>query len=190
VEQKNKKIERSNMMGEITKSSAGFVGYEYKELAVSRDMESVYADAYSHFGWTLEGSSTSAIGISMVNLKFKRDRKIRNKAELTRLQRQFESNAREIEKLEHSKTITASIVACSVGMVGTALMAGSVFAFMADMIPLCVILAIPAFIGWGMSYLGFIRVKSKRTETVTPLIDQQYDAIYDACEKAHGLYQI
>jgi len=174
-------------MNEIAKKSEGFVGYEYKEVAVSRNMEGVYADAYPSFGWTLDGSSNSAISISTVNLKFKRDRKIRNKAELTRLQRQFESNAREIETLEQSKTTKASIVAFTIGLLGTALMTGSVFAVLANMVPLCIILAVPAFVGWVLPYLSFNKLKAKRTEVVTPLIDQQYDAIYDACQKAHGL---
>ena len=174
-------------MYEITKNGEGFIGYEYKEVAVNRDIKGVYADAYPNFGWALEGSSTSVIGISTVNLKFKRDRKIRNKAELTWLQRQFESNVREIEKLEQSKTMTASIVAYTIGLVGTAFMAGSVFAVLANMIPLCVILAIPAFLGWVLPYINFNKLRAKRTEAVTPLIDQQYDAIYDVCEKAHIL---
>lgn len=174
-------------MNENMKNNEGFIGYEYKDVAVTRDMESVYADGYPNFGWVLESSSSSVIGFSTLALKFKRDRRIRNKAELTRLQRQFESNVKEIEKLELSKTTTASIAAYSIGLVGTALMAGSVFFFLANMIPLSIIFAIPAFVGWILPYFSFLRIKAKRTDAVTPMIDQQYDAIYEACEKAHGL---
>jgi hypothetical protein len=174
-------------MNENTRSGESFIGYEYKEVAVKHEMESVYADGYPNFGWILEGSAPTAIGIPALSLKFKRNRKIRNKAELTRLQRQFESNANEIEKLEQSKMIKASIAAYSIGLVGTAFMAGSVFAFLADMIPLFIILAIPALVGWALPYFSFLKIKAKRTEEVTPLIDQQYDALYDVCEKAHAL---
>jgi len=170
-----------------TTSGDNFIGYEYKEINVSRDKEGVYADGYPHFGWQLEKSTAPVLGISTVYLKFKRDRKISNKAELTRLQRQFESNVSEIEKLEQSKTTTASIAAYTIGLFGTALMAGSVFAFLADMVPLCIILAIPAFVGWALGYFSFIRIRNKRIETVKPLIEQQYDAIYEVCEKAHSL---
>ena len=174
-------------MDGITKDREGFISYEYREMTVSRDMESVYADAYPHFGWILDGSGPAYIGLSVTNLKFKRDRKIRNKAELTRLQRQFESNAREIEKLEQSKTTTASIAAFSIGLAGTAFMVASVFAVLAAMIPLCIILAIPALVGWALPYFSFTRLTAKRTETVSPLIDQQYDSICEVCEKAHAL---
>jgi len=174
-------------MNENTTGGDNFIGYEYKEINVGRDKEGVYADGYPNFGWQLEKSAAPVFGISTVYLKFKRDRKIMNKAELTRLQRQFESTVGEIDKLEQSKTTTASIAAYTIGLIGTALMAGSVFAFLADMILLSIILAVPAFVGWALGYFSFVKIRNKRIETVTPLIEQQYDTIYEVCEKAHGL---
>ena len=174
-------------MNENAMSGDNFIGYEYKEISVGRDKEGVYADGYPSFGWQLDKSTAPILGLPTVYLKFKRDRKIRNKAELTRLQRQFESNVSEIEKLEQSKTTTASIAAYTIGLVGTAIMACSVFAFLADMILLCIILAVPAFVGWALGYFSYIKIRNKRIVTVTPLIEQQYDAIYEVCEKAHGL---
>jgi len=174
-------------MNETAKNGDNYIGYEYKEILASRDKEGVYADGYPNFGWKPEGSATPILGISAVNLRFKRDRKILNKAELTRLQRQFESNVCEIEKLEQSKITAAQIVAFTIGFIGTAFMAGATFAFLANMIPLCIILAVPAFIGWAVPYFCFIKIRDKRIAAVTPLIEQQYDAIYEVCEKAHGL---
>ena len=174
-------------MSENTMNSDNFTGYEYKKVSVDREKEGVYADGYPNFGWKLEKSASPIPGISTMYMMFKRDRKIRNKAELTRLQRQFENNVNEIEKLEQSKNTTAQIVAFTVGLIGAALMAGSVFAFLATMISLCIVLAIPALIGWAVSYFSFIKIRNKRIETVTPLIEQQYDSIYEVCEKAHSL---
>ena len=175
-------------MNEVTKKSEEFIGYEYKEITVPRDMEGVYADGYPHFGWTLEGCSESIFGLSIVNLKFKRDRKIRNKAELTRLQRQFDSNVKEIERLEQSKTTKAFTAALTVGLIGTAFLAGATFAFIyAQMIPLMIVLAVPGLIGWFLPYQLYKRIQSKKSASVMPLIEQQYDAIYDVCGKGHAL---
>ena len=175
-------------MNEITKSGADFIGYEYKEVTVAHDMESIFADGYPNFGWDLEGRSNPFIGLSSVNLKFKRDRKIRNKAELTRLQRQFESNVMEIERLEQSKSTTAQATALTVGIIGTALLACATFAFIyGGMILLMALLAVPGFIGWFLAYPLFKRVLAKKRTAITPLIEQQYDTIYEVCEKAHGL---
>ena len=175
-------------MNEAIKNGDEFIGYEYKEVAVKRDMESVYIDGYSNFGWILDGSTSSDIGFAIVNLKFKRNRKIRNKAELTRLQRQFESNAKEIETLEQSKTTTAFTVALMVGLIGTAFLVGAIFALThAEMIPLMMLLAVIGFAGWFLPYQLYKKIHAKKNTAVMPLIEQQYDFIYEVCQKAHAL---
>ncbi len=174
-------------MSEITKNSANFIGYEYKDISVKHEMEPIYADGYPNFGWLLEGTSFGIQNIGSLTMKFKRDRKLRNKAELSRLQRQFDSCVGEIEKLEFSKTVTASITAYVIGILGAAFMAGSVFAFTAGQTPLFIILAIPGLLGWIIPYFAYVSIRRKKTEKVMPLIDQKYDEIYEVCEKANGL---
>lgn len=172
-------------MSETEKNN--FIGYEYKDITVKRDMEALYVDSYPYFGWVLDGTSPAVKGLTHVTLKFKRDRKIKNKAELTRLQHQFESHAKEIERLEMSKVVGASIVAYVIGVIGTAFMAGSVFSYLANMLLLSIILAVPAFIGWIIPYFCYVRIRNKKTDKVAPMIDQQYDAIYEVCQKGNAL---
>lgn len=172
-----------------TKHPRDFVGYEYKDITVTRSMESVYADGYQHFGWKLDEKSGVVTGINSSSLKFKRDRKILNKAELTRLQRQFDACANEIVALEKSKTANAMIAALIVGLIGCAFMAGSVFAVTAEppQIVLCIILAVPGFVGWIIPYFLYKGMSLKRNQKVEPLIDEKYDEIYQVCEKANSL---
>ncbi|MBY9086465.1 hypothetical protein KIH86_19850, partial [Paenibacillus sp. HN-1] len=173
--------------GEITKNEKQFVGYEYKDITVKRIMEPVFTDGYPNFGWVLEGTSTPVGSVGSVTLKFKRDRKIRNKVELTRLQRQFESCTTEIQTLERSKTITASVLGYVLGVSGTAFMAGSVFANINDLFVLSIVLAIPGFIGWIIPYFCYSRIRQTKTEQLIPMIDRKYDEIYEVCEKGNGL---
>lgn len=175
-------------MSEVTKGN-GFVGYEYKNSTVSRSMESVYADGYVNFGWTLEDTTTSLQNVGSVNLKLKRDRKIRNKAELSRLQRQFEVCANEIESLERSKAAGASVAAFTIGIIGTAFMAGSVFSYLGGILSLSILLAVPGFIGWIIPYFCFVNIRRRRTHKVSPLIDKKYDELYEVCEKANTLLE-
>lgn len=174
-------------MNEIFANNPGFVGYEYKSVTVKRDMVQLYTDCFPSFGWTLEDKVPALDWVTSVTLKFKRNRKIINKMELTRLQREFESHANGIGKLEISKTVGAATFAYIIGILGTAFMAGAVLSFLADMILLCIILAVPAFIGWIIPYFCYKRITAKKTEQVTPLIEQQYDTIYETCEKANAL---
>ena len=175
-------------MNEISKSR-DFVGYEYKDITVDRNMESVYADGYQNFGWKLEEKSGVVTGLSSSSLKFKRDRKILNKAELTRLQRQFDACAKEIVALEKSKTTNAMIAALIIGLIGCAFLAGSVFAVTAQSpnILLCIIFGLPGIVGWILPYFVYKAMSLKRSQKVEPLIDGKYDEIYEVCEKASGL---
>lgn len=167
--------------------SKEFVGFEYKEMPVSRGMESVMIDGYMNFGWQLEGTAPSVGNLKKIILRVKRDRKIMNKGELTRLQRQFEAAVSEIEALEFSKVMKASTAAYIIGVIGTAFMAGSVFAFTAGFTLPSVILALPAFAGWIAPYWVYRSIRSKKTAEVTPIIEQKYDDIYSLCESANNL---
>ncbi len=166
-----------------------FVGYEYKEITVDRSLEGIYADGYANFGWKLDGTDTASRSqpADSVHMRFKRDRKIVNKAELTRLQRQFEACAQEIASMERNKTSAAVIAAFTAGLIGTVFLGGSVFAYLGGLLPFSIVLAVPGFLGWILPYFLYCRVRRSRTEALTPLIEQKYDEIYSVCEKASGL---
>lgn len=173
-----------------------FVGYEYKEVVTDKSGVSFLLDGYENFGWETDENGYAAVKDSgnpkrqeRVILRLRRNRKIVNKMELTRLQRNFESCVGEIETLEKSKTSAATIYALIIGVLGTAFMAAATFAVTAQPphIILCIVLAIPGFIGWILPYFAYTRVVERRTAKVTPLIEEKYDEIYAICEKGSKL---
>lgn len=167
----------------------GFVGYEYSVVTAKNDLESMIVDGYTNFGWKLENREAAIYGGS-AQLKFKRNRRIRNKAELSRLQREFDTHIHEIENLEASKNTGAQIAAFTIGFIGTALLAGATFAYLSGLIPLMILLAIPGFIGWALPYFVFTGVRRKMTEKITVVLENQYDATYEICEKANELLTV
>ena len=169
------------VMSETKMNENKFVMNEYMEVSVKQDLVQLCSDCYHALGWTIMNTST---GIDSVKLKLQRDRKIKNRVALCDLQRKCEDTFSAIEKLENSKTTKAMAVSLGVGILGTVFMAGSVFVYLASMIPVCVILAIPGFIGWGLPYFLYKKFIKESTEKVSPLIDRNYDVIYEACEKA------
>jgi len=164
-----------------------FVGYEYTEVEVKRELESFYMDYYPSFGWEFDSRTPSLKSIIDIKLKFKRNREIKNKTEVMKQQRQFEKTIKEIQKLEMSKVIKASAVAYVVGIIGTAFMAGAVFSVLASNIVLCVVLGIIGCIGWVIPYWLFKNISKKMTENVEPEIDGKYDEINEICKKATDL---
>ncbi len=173
----------------MEKNKKNFIGYEYKEIDVESKKSSLYIDGFQNFGWELDDSRPLSTGIGTVKICMKRDRKIINKVELTRLQRNFEDCMDQIEKLEQSKYLQANIAAIVIGVVGTMFMAGATFAVVATppIIWLCVLLAVPGFIGWVAPYFVYRIIVRKRIKIVNPLIEDIYDEIYEICEKGNHL---
>lgn len=171
----------------------GFTGYEYRDVTVKRSMASMMIDCYESFGWEVAGTGDTVDAVPAVDkmvIKFKRDRKIRNKAELIRLQHLFDACVSDIEALEKSRFLKASVVAYGIGLIGTAFLVGSVFCASSGMILPCVGLAVPALVGWILPALLYKRVLRKKTEEVTPIIEKKYDDLYSVCERAYALLDI
>ncbi len=165
-----------------------FVGYEYKEVTIKKNYVSLYIDSYENFGWIFEKEKASLQKVGSQVLEFKRDRMIRNKAELTRLQRQFDSIIEEIEYLERNKTLKASVIAYILGVIGCAFIAASVFAITYALnIPLMIVLSVPGFICWMLSYILYVRIKMYRTQEIAPLIEDKYDKAYEVTKRASAL---
>lgn len=166
-----------------------FTAYEYKEITVRSDKAPLYLDCYESFGWKPDENFPPQESGDKVTLKLKRDRRLVNKVELTRLQRNFEAAMNEIIALEHSKTTAATIWALCTGLVGTAFMAGSVFAIVAEphRVLLCIVLAVPAFAGWIAPYFVYRILRDKKTRQVTPFMEEKIEEIYAMCEKGQSL---
>lgn len=206
-------------MSEVQRKENHFVAYEYKKITVRNDMENVWRDGLSHFGWKLEkrkpaivkhawgpiglmlaplalipGSPTAKIirdhpSETRVDLIFKRNKDLPQKSKLSQLQSSFEACTVELNHLEQSKHSTATVVSYVVGLIGTVFMAGSVFDYLAGRIPLSVVMAVPGFAGWILPYFLYQVLTSRKVKKLTPLIDKRYDHIYELCAKANALLQ-
>ncbi len=164
-----------------------FVAYEYMSVPVNQTMETLYIDCYKSFGWTLDSSLLSLSNPGAVVLKFKRDRRINNRTEVSELQRKCESALTSLKKLEDSKTSTAMMTSIIIGTLGAGSLVGAFFSYQAELIFLFVLLTIIGCIGVTLSYLRYNKLVDKKTSVVTPLIDQQYEIIYDVCDEANKL---
>ena len=176
-------------MRELREDSAPYVGYDYKEIPANADKTPLYLDGYESFGWVLEERPGTQPLKNKGKLVLRRDRKIVNKMELTRLQRHFEACLRELDQLEESRTARARICAVMTGILGTAFLAGSTFAVthQPPMVALMVVLAVPGFAGWIAPWFLYRAMVRRRAQVVDKLVEQNFDEIYDICEKGHRL---
>lgn len=117
----------------------------------------------------------------------KRERYLENKMQLNRIQVEFETGAKEIDSLEESRTIAASVVSVSTGLLGAVFMAGSVFTYLEGMLAACAGLAVPGFAAWVAAVLLYYFLKNKRNQTVDRLIDEKQEALEQILKEAYEL---
>ena len=182
-------------------NDTSYISYEYQGFTVPKELSSLCRDSYPCFGWefdqnrVVEEQNESMIASQIpskkksITLYFRRNRAINNKTELTRLQRNFDSCIRELVALDREKTTQATIVALTVSVLGTAFMAGSTFAIIANppMVWLMILLAIPGILGWISPYFLYRTLVRKKTSQIEPLIEKKYDEIYQVCEQGNRL---
>ena len=187
-----------------------FTGYDYKEIHVTPQSASFFIDSYKNFGWEIDENIREVetevheyyqkythqhskyqprTQAKTVKLSFKRDRKIINKMELTRLQRNFESCVQEIEKLERSKEFWAVMYSIGTGLVGVLFVAAAVAVIFMSTMPkaIGIVLAIPGVIGIVLPYFIYMREEKKQAETVGMFIEAKRDEIDEICEKGNRL---
>lgn len=184
------------MLGEMEQTAQVFVTYEYKEATVDRKRASEYLDGYENFGWELDDAYEPHVNfpgvpsaMSMITLHLRRDRRIINKMELTRLQRQFEACMKEIQTLENSSETKATIYSLGAGVVGLAFLFCAVFtAFTAKALTwMNILLAISGVICCASALPIYKRVYQKRASEVEPLLDAKHEEICRLCEKGYHL---
>lgn len=176
-----------------------YTTYEYRTIDVPLDKEQLYRDLYRNFGWIIEPDVTApkAPGVNAkVNvpgrrkISMKRDRRLKNREELSGLQRTCEQALENIDSLERSKTSRASIMAYTIGVIGTVFLALAVFdmsGYLALGVPIMLICSVLGVIGWILPYVVYRSIVRSRTRAVAPQIDQNYEIVYDTAEKAGAL---
>ncbi|MBS0958836.1 hypothetical protein JK162_10190 [Leuconostoc pseudomesenteroides] len=164
-----------------------FVGYEYQERLVKKKYEPIYLDAYPNFGWFIEKYSESKQNPGKIILYMKRNRDMINHAEIKRLENKFEASMSKIIKIEDHTKLGPTIQACLIGILGTAAMAGAVCANNSGQLYFMILLGLIGFMGWALPYLFYKQQYQKKIEKKQPLIESEYDVIYDLTKRAHAL---
>lgn len=169
-----------------------YKGYEYKELVVDKSKLSLYIDGFEKFGWYLEDNQEKLVesntsGKTLV--KFKRDKKILNRAELTRLQRNFEDCMKQIESLEASKSSLATALSIFIGIFGMLVLAVSIMIAVnnSNLMILAVVLSVPGFLAVVMAHYTYKKIVIYKTSKIDPLIQKKVEEIYGLIKKATDL---
>ncbi len=190
-----------------------FIAYEYKNITVRSNYVSLYTDCLLNFGWILiekceygpaltNGNAVNkgvnhvysiqtppdkVEGPDMVTLKFKRDRHIGNKPELNRLERKCEEALSTICGMERRNSAYTMSASLGAGIVGAVFIGLAVYSFISSNIAIGILLTIIGFAGWGVGFISYYKVGKKKSVQTEPIIQEQLNIAYSACEQAHAL---
>lgn len=170
-----------------------YVAYEYLSVNVNKEFAPIYTDCYENLGWqniiSLDNENIIIIRgkEQMVNLRFRRARKIKNRSMLVSLQKKCENALRKINKLEKSKETGAMIASLTIGATGLSFLIGGIFSFLSSKTAMVVVSFLLACIGFVFPYYTYKKMRISRDLKVAPLIEEQYDLIYEVCEQARIL---
>lgn len=167
-----------------------FVTYEYMSKMVKASEQAQVCDLYEAFGWEI--SSVQNTGLDMTTISFKRDRKIRHKAELAKLERQAAETYEEIQKLEKSKTTGANVFGYTFGTAAALVFGGgmSLCLLKTSDIPSLVggiVLGIVGAVLCGVNYLAYKKIAAKKTKAALPIIDDRQEKLANLLEKGNDL---
>lgn len=181
-----------------------FIAYEYLSINIPSDKEPLYLDIYENFGWILINNLSSSglvdkedyyinnsnvNGKKLINLKFKRDRKIPNKAKIINLQAKCEKSLKELNYLEKEPYKKGAFYTTINALLGTIFVAISTFLVTSNT-PNYILMAITGIIGitiWCLSYFIYNKIKNKYEKINVSLIENTYNNIYNACEQSKKL---
>lgn len=163
--------------------------YDYTTVEAKGNSAPEIADCYEALGWDLASHRESFGGGATLN--FKRNRKIKNKDQLSRLQIKLDDAIRSIGELEERKTRSANIVAIIVGIIGTLVFGGGMC--MCMLMPETWALVVGIVLGavgagiCALGYLAYKKLRAKNTTAMNVLIDKKRDEISAICEDAHRI---
>ena len=167
-----------------------FISYEYSTKTVKAKDQTKAIDMYEAFGW--EVTSTAPTLVDGVTLSLKRDRKLKHKQELTRLERQAENVFETINGLHRAKTMGASIFAYVFGSIAalvfgggmclTMLMEGSIPAFVGG-----IALGVAGIALCGVNYFIYKKLVDKKTKTLLSVIDEYEEKLANILEKGDDI---
>lgn len=167
-----------------------FMSYEYRTKTVKAKDQTRAIDMYEAFGW--EVTATAPAVVDSVVISLKRDRKLKHKLELTKLERQAEDTFETINGLHRAKTKGASIFAYVFGVIAALIFGGGMCLVMLNTNSIQAIvggvaLGVIGLVLCGVNYRIYSRLAAKKTKQLLPVIDDNEDKFANLLEKGNDL---
>ena len=167
-----------------------FIGYEYKTVSVKAKDRTKATDMYEAFGWEITNAAPAPFGGTALSMK--RDRHIRHRQELNKLQRRAEDAFASVNGLERAKTLGARIFACIFGCFAALVLGGGMS------LTMCIQDSIPAMAGGIalgiigialciVNYFLYQKIAARKSAALLSVIDEAEEEFANILEQGNEL---
>lgn len=169
-------------------SAEGYRSFEYARTNVKSELAQVAVDCYESLGYELTGQRAVSPG-SQVTLSFRRNRKVRSKAQLSKIQRTMDDTLASIANLEAEKTKKATVQAVSLGIVFALVLGVGMCCTMVwtQFMVLGIIVGLIGIGGCIFAWMRYRKVCAAETARLNPAIEEAYDRLATQCEEAQAV---
>lgn len=183
-------IARKKFQGEIIMQEKDFIAYEYTSKTVKAEEQARIADLYEAFGWEIVSVSPTAL--NGVTLSLRRDRKLKHRQELLRLERQAENTLKTIEGLNRSKTLASGIFAYVFGIIAALVLGGGMCLVMLHQGQIAamaggIVLGLAGIVLCAVNYPIYKKLTEKRSARVLPAVDENEEKLAGLLEQGNDL---
>ena len=171
-------------------SDKDFVTYEYMAKTGKAEESARLADLYEAFGWEIVSSAPSAL--SSVTLSLRRDKKLKHRAELRRLQGQAENVLQTIKRMNGAKTFGARVFSCIFGIIAALVLGGGMCLVMLNAGGAAgfaggIVLGVAGIVLCCVNYPLYKKISQKNTARLMPVIEENEEKLSNLLEQGNDL---
>ena len=167
------------------------ITFDYKTVRIRRDMEAILTDAYENLGYEVTNTQMAEGSLNYANVSFKRNRKIKNKSELLKLQEKIDYTLNNIENNHKQKKKAGLIESVVTGIIGTLTLGGGMSMIMClNGLGYLIGGIAVGIVGIGIcsiAVLVYNKIHNKKLSRLEPIYQSELDNLSDLCEKATAL---
>lgn len=166
--------------------------YEYLVANIKSRQEPLYSECYEGLGWALASpltyyANSVGAGDEMVEIKYRRLRKLPHRSQLCALQRQCEAVLQAMQRMEGQSDVFALICSLTIGVVGAVLLAGGIVSFTNQRYVACVLFTLIGLVGCLFAYPVSKQVRRVKANQLRPAIEMQHAQLMGLLAQAQSL---
>ncbi|WP_304508142.1 hypothetical protein [Anaerotignum sp.] len=158
---------------------------EYIDVIVNHKLVQLCNDCYHALGWKTISTNS---GLISVKLRLERSKKIKNRVELCKLQRECEDVLMELERLLKLQSLKSKRMAWITSIIIILFFAGALITYFLNFLFLSAVFLIFGCTELGIVYFIFHKYIRKMNKRIILEINRHYDVIYYLCKKAEQLH--